>query len=535
MATGLAERLRAAPEVASSRRSESGEELRRADGAVCVGRSADGGGPDLAGTLRAVELCARERVPRVVVLSSAEVCPPTYSHPGQLTEEQWIPRRGLNAVADRWLELEERSAELLEEASMDPPALLRPAPVPLRGAEDRWSRFLSGGIRLTVPGFDPTLQFLCLDDLARAIARVLRAEASGIFHVSPAGSIPLRRALSLSGGHRLPVPAFLRTLSGRARDRLRYLTYPWTVYGARLEEELGFVPERSSAEVVVELREGSDPGDSSVPTFDDFGMDREYIDSYGRTLFRFLHDVYWRVEWTGLEHVPRSGGGVLVGIHRGFMPWDGVMLLHLLVRELGRAPRFLIHPGLVKFPGLANYMTKLGGIHACRENADWVLERDELLGVFPEGIRGAFKPYREAYELGSFGRHDYVRFALHHHVPIIPFVTVGSAEIFPILGRIDWRWWKRFSDWPYLPIAPPFPLLPVPLPSKWHTRILPPIHLGDGSRGKDVPEPGLVRKIGERVRERMEETMRSMVERRESIFFGSIFGDEGESGRAAER
>lgn len=38
------------------------------------------------------------------------------------------------------------------------------------------------------------------------------------------------------------------------------------------------------------------------------------------------------------------------------------------------------------------------------------------------------------------------------------------------------RTWTRFADWPCIPVST-FPFLPVPLPSKWHVRFLPPIHL----------------------------------------------------------
>ena len=140
------------------------------------------------------------------------------------------------------------------------------------------------------------------------------------------------------------------------------------------------------------------------PEFDEFGMDREYINFYSKILFKFLHDYYWRIEAKGLEHVPREGRGVLAGMHRGFMPFDGVMALHLIAREVGRLPRFLTHPSLLKFPFLANFMAKLGGVPAWQQTADFILERDELLGIFPEGIGGAFTAYRDAYQLQEFGR-----------------------------------------------------------------------------------------------------------------------------------
>jgi len=205
------------------------------------------------------------------------------------------------------------------------------------------------------------------------------------------------------------------------------------------------------------------------------------------------------------------------------MPWDGVMALHLLGREAGRRPRFLIHPCLVKFPFLANYMTKLGGILACQENADCVLGRGELLGMFPEGIHGAFTMYRDAYRLGKFGRDEYVKMALRNRAPIVPFVTVGSAEIYPILGRIDWKWWKRWSEWPFLPITPTFPLLPFPLPSKWHTRFLPAFHVEALHPPEAADDPAVVQALSREVRARLEAAIAEMLAKRRSIFRGSIF------------
>jgi 1-acyl-sn-glycerol-3-phosphate acyltransferase len=247
-------------------------------------------------------------------------------------------------------------------------------------------------------------------------------------------------------------------------------------------------------------------------------MDVDYIRRYCRGLFHLLHDYYWRVEVDGLQHVPRKGRGVLVGMHRGFMPFDGVMALYAFVRRLDRFPRFLVHPSLTKFPFLSDFITKLGGIMACQENGDYVLERDELLGVFPEGIRGAFTMYKRAYTLGKFGRDEYVRMALRNRAPILPFVTVGSAEIYPILGRVDWPWFKRYTEWPFLPVTNP-----IPLPTKWHTRFLSPMHVEEQYGPEAADDPAIVRTISVEVRQRMQATIDEMLLRRQSVFSGSIF------------
>jgi len=223
--------------------------------------------------------------------------------------------------------------------------------------------------------------------------------------------------------------------------------------------------------------------------------------------------------------VPSRGRAVLVGVHRGFMPWDAALTLDLIVRQLRRYPRFLIHPGLIKFPFLFNFHTKLGGMVACQDNADRVLEDDELLTIYPEGIRGAFGLFREPYRLKRF-RDDYVKIALRHRAPIVPFVTVGSAEIFPIFARLDWRWWIRWTEWPCFPLTPTWPLLPVPLPSKWHLKFLAPIHIEDRYPPEAANDAATVSAITAQVKATMTHAIDQMLGRRKSIWFGSIFDDE---------
>lgn len=160
---------------------------------------------------------------------------------------------------------------------------------------------------------------------------------------------------------------------------------------------------------------------------------------------------------------------------------------------------------------------------ACQENAQRILESDELLGVFPEGIQGAFVRYSEAYQIHGFHRDAFVKMALRHRAPIIPFVTVGSAEIFPVLGKLKSRLWTKYSEWPAFPITPTFPLIPVPLPSKWHTRFLPAMHIESDYPPSAAANASVVRAISREVRSRMQNAIDEMLQQRRSIFFGSIF------------
>ncbi|HET9838740.1 MAG TPA: lysophospholipid acyltransferase family protein [Candidatus Angelobacter sp.] len=239
-------------------------------------------------------------------------------------------------------------------------------------------------------------------------------------------------------------------------------------------------------------------------------------------LFNFLANYYWRVETTGLEHLPREGRAILVGNHRGFIPFDAIMVLHLIQRHTGRVPRFLVHPGLLKFRPIARFVTRMGGVLACRENAERALAADEILGVLPEGVAGAFSLHRNAYQLQSFGRDDFIKMALRHRAPIVPFVIVGSADALPIFARIQSRWWRRHMQWPYLPIST-FPFLPAPLPSKWHVQILPPLHVYRQYPPESASNRALVSSISRQVREEMQQALNQIVSRRRCIFWGSAF------------
>jgi 1-acyl-sn-glycerol-3-phosphate acyltransferase len=448
---------------------------------------------------------------RLVLVSSAAALDPSHHNTGYLAETH--RPAGRNPVARAWLDLEALAEARLPQLER---IVLRPAPVVSSDGDDFFSRLLRGRTAAAPAGYDPTIQLLTPEDLAGAVLSAVERGASrpGTYHVAPAGAVPLRQALRLAGVRCLPL--------GWSGGQLDYLRHNWTVSGARIERELGFAPRSTSAEAVAAA--SGAPGTDRV--FDDFGLDLDYIAGYERTLLRFMHDIYWRIEVQGLENVPREGRAVLTGVHRGFMPWDGVMALLAVKRAVGRVPRFLIHPCLIKPPFLANYMTKLGGIVASAENADRVLSGGGLLGMFPEGIHGAFTMYRDAYKLGKFGRDEYVKMALRNRAPLVPFVTVGSAEIYPIWGRLDWKWVTRATEWLFLPVGPNFPFPGLPLPSKWHTRFLEPIPVHEAWGPEAADDPATVRAISGDVRARMQTAIDEMLARRKSIFFGSLFSPE---------
>jgi 1-acyl-sn-glycerol-3-phosphate acyltransferase len=167
-------------------------------------------------------------------------------------------------------------------------------------------------------------------------------------------------------------------------------------------------------------------------------------------------------------------------------------------------------------------MRKVGGVVASPYNAIQFLQRDELVAVFPEGIKGAGKPFSERYRLQRFGRGGFVEIALQTRSPIVPVAVVGSEEIYPKLG--DSGVAARLMGAPYFPLTPTFPWLgPFGmlgyLPAKFRIRFLEPIDTAE--LGADAEEDkALVQTISQEVRARIQENLHEMVGERKSVWFG---------------
>ena len=212
-------------------------------------------------------------------------------------------------------------------------------------------------------------------------------------------------------------------------------------------------------------------GMRSLPaTIDDFGMDAAAVEGARRWL-DVLFDRWWRVAVSGLERVPRGRACLFVANHAGLLPWDGLMICHALARHDPSAERarFLVADWLLGLPFAQPTLTRLGGVRACRENAERLLRTGRSVVAFPEGAKGAAKVFRQRYRVQRFGRGGVVRTAIAARVPLVPVAVVGAEEAHPVLFKVETA--ARSVGLPFVPITPTFPWLGplglLPLPSKW--------------------------------------------------------------------
>jgi 1-acyl-sn-glycerol-3-phosphate acyltransferase len=252
---------------------------------------------------------------------------------------------------------------------------------------------------------------------------------------------------------------------------------------------------------------------------DEFGFDPDLADNVLFALLRPLYSRWFRVEVRGIENIPTEGPGLVVSNHAGSVALDAAMVQLAILDEHPAARRLrpLGTELVFALPWLGMYARKTGATLACSADAERLLRRGELVGVWPEGSAGSGKPFAERYRLQRFGRGGFVSAALRTGAPIVPCSVVGSEEIYPMLGNV--RPLARLLGVPYFPITPTFPWLGpfglVPLPSKWVIEFGEPI---DTTASAGADDPMHVFEATDQVRERIQHNLYRMLVRRRGVF-----------------
>lgn len=239
-------------------------------------------------------------------------------------------------------------------------------------------------------------------------------------------------------------------------------SFPWVGPVARLERELGD-------------RLASTPVPLNAYGFDPFGFHPETA----KTLLlpaALSYRYYFRVEPHGCHRVP-PGPVLLIANHSGQVGYDGMMLgmAMLLDAEPPRLCRGMGEFFFWKTPWLGTLASRLGTMAGTPENCTTLLRAGACVAVFPEGARGANKPWRKRYQLQTFGS-GFMRLALESGAAIVPVGIVGAEEQQPGLANLEGLGRKLgLPSFPITVTAPWFgPLgMAFALPVKYH------IHFGE--------------------------------------------------------
>jgi 1-acyl-sn-glycerol-3-phosphate acyltransferase len=198
---------------------------------------------------------------------------------------------------------------------------------------------------------------------------------------------------------------------------------------------------------------------------DPFGID---VDTTRMSIAVLVHLYrYWfRTEVHGLENVP-IGRTLIVANHSGQVPLDGVViaLAMALDSQRPRFPRAMLERFVSALPFFSVWFPRVGQVLGTPENARHLLEKEDALIVFPEGVKGISKVISERYKLAPFGS-GFMRLALETHSPIVPVAVIGAEEQYPSL--VDLKRLARMLGLPALPIIPQLLVgMWFPLPTKY--------------------------------------------------------------------
>ncbi len=241
---------------------------------------------------------------------------------------------------------------------------------------------------------------------------------------------------------------------------------------------------------------------------DRYGFDVDYLLAAAAPLI-WLYKNYFRVETHGIEKVP-PGRVLLVANHGGQIPIDGAMVGVALLLEANppRAVRSMTEKWAATLPFISTVFARSGQIVGTPENCRRLLESDEAVMVFPEGVRGISKLWPQRYQLQDFGL-GFMRLALETNTPVVPVAVIGAEEQAPAI--LSLKPLGKLIGFPALPLT----ITPLPLPTKYRIYFGDPLHFTGPPDDEDVELDKKVRVVKSAIQTLLQQGL----EERKNVFW----------------
>ena len=212
----------------------------------------------------------------------------------------------------------------------------------------------------------------------------------------------------------------------------------------------------------------SERGLAPVPKVDLWGFDPDFFAAVWPTLEQVAKS-YFHVKVIQDEAPDYRRPKIFVANRYGFLPIDAVLAKVVLDPLLYPNPlRPLLEDYVFTVPYVGVWLSRIGCVRACQENARRLLALGQSVLAFPEGTKGAQKSVFEARRVLRFGRGGIVKLALATKTKVVPVGIVGLENAYPLLLRLPRL--GRALGLPCLPITATFPLLGplglLPMPAR---------------------------------------------------------------------
>jgi UDP-glucose 4-epimerase len=207
---------------------------------------------NVVGLQKVLEYVDTYKIPKLVLLSSANVYGPRPDNPQLIRED--APLLGAGPFSDirDLVELDMLVSAFFWRAPSTETVILRPAHI-LGTVRNAPSNYLRLDVVPTLLGFDPMMQVVHQRDVLRAIERALTPGVRGIFNIGGPEPLALSKAIAILGRRGMAVPHSLAKAAVKNLFRFRLTSFPapeldfiryvCMVDDSKARSELSYAPE----------------------------------------------------------------------------------------------------------------------------------------------------------------------------------------------------------------------------------------------------------------------------------------------------
>ncbi len=220
---------------------------------------------NLLGTKRVLDYCATYGVRQLTVLSSAYAYGALPENPSYVDEDHPLNVSRTYPEVRDLAEVDTLCSAFLWQHPEVRTAILRPVNTLGDSVHSAIGRYLRLRWVPMLMGYDPMLQLIHEEDLARAILLSLERSLRGVFNVAGPGAVPLHVAIAETGGRAVVLPEAMARPAVRALfdyglypfppGAIDFIKYPCTVSDRRFRAATGFEPKWSLHDIFAQLRD----------------------------------------------------------------------------------------------------------------------------------------------------------------------------------------------------------------------------------------------------------------------------------------
>lgn len=212
------------------------------------------------GTTRVLEYCAKYGVKKLVVLSSANVYGPSPDNSNFITEDAPLMAASRFPMVRDLVEVDMLAGSFFWRHPSVQTVILRPVHIVGPTIKNAPSNYLRLKRPWVLAGFDPIVQLIHVEDVARAMVEALRPEPKGIYNVVGPGEVPLSAIFRELGRTVIPVPhplarpllsvLFKYRLASFPAEELDHIQFLCAVDGSRWRKDVGWKPRYTMRETI---------------------------------------------------------------------------------------------------------------------------------------------------------------------------------------------------------------------------------------------------------------------------------------------